>query len=898
MRLLHAVVLGSAALAYAAQPDADTLYQEGLAELRTLLLDTEYHPVQKSGWVAYTSQYIHNWVAAHDGVYAPHGDRRVYTGPVRWAVARILDVLWKEHEPQRRAARTVYDAPATVLWPEWEWNAAMAAHANAARPSTAVHNGWEQVVWGPFCMPIDPPDAPHAALYDIQAAYPRKDALWHLVARYAPTAASFFQHHDAQHEAARARRADAIHKIALAALEHAHPDALWVLAEHSLWGTHGAQPAIPRAIDAYTKLAEMGNASAHARLGFLYNSAYMHAVYNTPVSPSATLLHLHAAASQGNRHAQLALGYKYAHGLGTPKNCTTALHWYHTQARHVFTLSKATIGGRRLPYSKNRLADMHRLMTWDLHWDEEFGATAHLSPGASHCLSDTALLDNFLSQYPRACQSPAASLSALDRLEYIAMQGNHQMQLFLAYTLYQGSLVAESESYGAVPRDLQGALRWALLAARRVWKTPVAKVGLPDTFGAPLVEEMQPHSETEAGCAVQAARLLGYMYLRGEGTKPDMRAAYIWFSRAFHRDASHRSGQHGLGLLARLGVPGLAANETFATHLFEKGQEVESVLEHIKGLGHARQEVSESWLMVLEHRLFGKTDSDSPMATSYLEPLYLYATVMVYKNNFAPCYTKARAMFQLVAEMGDWEDPVFHRADAAYERGDLYRASLGWALAADAGIEEAQHNLAYLLDPFIHAQAPQSDAALQYWAQSSLRYRWYSEKDWYAQLRVCQHLALRSNWSASACYKELAGYGITEAYWHLGRMYEQGLRTKRNFALALFSFRQAAVTLVNTNAAYLGNTVSMIWLHFHALYAWLWQRDVSARAMLATYFGEKPMAWHSAPASSFVAPWWLDYFLDAIFFSAAVVALFILYLRRDQVQQRIHRGVRPMRARL
>ena len=68
-------------------------------------------------------------------------------------------------------------------------------------------------------------------------------------------------------------------------------DALWILGEHYLWGTHGAQPDIEKARQAYERLALTGNATAHARLGYLYSSRFMADIHGAPRSEAEALIH-------------------------------------------------------------------------------------------------------------------------------------------------------------------------------------------------------------------------------------------------------------------------------------------------------------------------------------------------------------------------------------------------------------------------------------------------------------------------------------------------------------------------------------------------------------------------------------------------------------------------------
>lgn len=122
-----------------------------------------------------------------------------------------------------------------------------------------------------------------------------------------------------------------------AAMSDVQSDALWVLAEHSLWGTHGVEADPKKAHRAFEHLAHAtGNASAHARLAFMESSRWEQKDNllgkETPHQQAKALLHYEAAALGGSSDGQIALGYRYHAGIGTPPSCSHAIQWYEAAA--------------------------------------------------------------------------------------------------------------------------------------------------------------------------------------------------------------------------------------------------------------------------------------------------------------------------------------------------------------------------------------------------------------------------------------------------------------------------------------------------------------------------------------------------------------------------------------
>ncbi|KAI3422104.1 Protein sel-1 1 [Globodera pallida] len=98
-----------------------------------------------------------------------------------------------------------------------------------------------------------------------------------------------------------------------------HLDAMKILGFSYLFGDY--RWSIDEAKTIFEKLAELGSPNAHLGLGFLYSSG---AGVDEP-NPALGFLHYTFAALGGNPLAQMALGYRFANGVGTKQNCETGV---------------------------------------------------------------------------------------------------------------------------------------------------------------------------------------------------------------------------------------------------------------------------------------------------------------------------------------------------------------------------------------------------------------------------------------------------------------------------------------------------------------------------------------------------------------------------------------------
>lgn len=212
-------------------------------------------------------------------ILGPYWSSLTSWGPVGVAVKLVLQ-LWEVARrigligPPQRPPRTSYDrslagvAPREALrpealWPDWDapdlWGAGDVEEDEASSNTLALNLGW----W-----PFGKSSKRKHALQRATDTLVRKEAITALEWIAVGSSASGSAFSDAIDLISGALKYNST--VSSSSKAKVQANALWVLGEHFLWGTHGARPDVARATRAYSRLAAMtGNASAHARLGFL-----------------------------------------------------------------------------------------------------------------------------------------------------------------------------------------------------------------------------------------------------------------------------------------------------------------------------------------------------------------------------------------------------------------------------------------------------------------------------------------------------------------------------------------------------------------------------------------------------------------------------------------------------
>lgn len=539
--------------------------------------------------------------------------------------------------------------------------------------------------------------------------------------------------------------------------QRASPDALWVLAQHHILGTHGTEPQPWKArahLEHLVDSADPGNSSARSLLGWIEGSRELWKAWGADLLPelyagqsqSRSLLHHSFAAQEGNFGSMMALAYRHHAGIGTPVDCELALKWYTRAATTAWVRYKdGPIGGLTVPYTHLRLTDLAGGAYGP-------GASAASTGWEAHRPAVQAALHSLKGSAVPSTKSSGKPSKLNDLLEYYAYHaqgGSITNAVRLARIYYFGSIYGTSESAGRVERDFAKARDLSLKVTRHVWPVDVSGLRMVDGKRVVRAASSRNVGTTHNGVvayepdiilkaetpdkmvAAAAAALLGRMYLRGEGVPVDYHKAWMWFWRG--ADVADRDCLYGYGLMRSLGLAPdqlalSAAKQTsgagpksFPSKAKASAKNVdwkgavdawEKAIRAGGPAGHAEASVA---LGKLHFDMGDITSAARHFAHSVtwgspFEGHYMLAMVNanLYKKSVA---TLARAEgsddvrchaavvhFKQAAERGDWESPVFYRGMRAWELGDSRRALVFWSMAAERGDEAAENNLAWILD--------------------------------------------------------------------------------------------------------------------------------------------------------------------------------------------------------
>lgn len=785
------------------------------------------------------------------------------------------------------------------LWPDWE------TLPEGTRPVNPTDSVWESIMFEPFHakragsndLAMSTADGEDSGDPDSDEDNDDRREAISLLTKAGWGRKSVDWHHEAYSSAA--RNSSSLLQIAFQNAtdgsngdgSSALADALWVLGEHSLWGTHGSQPNLARARACYQRLVDLGhdqfgnsvagNASAHARLAFLEGSGWESTIRGDwkPMSneqstwssftssptvddvrsawkkrrelfaklksddaqrQAKAVLHYTIAANAGHAPSQMALGFRYKAGIGVAPSCWNALELYEKAAEDAYKRFQAgPPGGLTLPYTKIRISDL------------DGGA---YGPGASVASTGFAVLNPAvqaaLNRQPGSARDPSALEDLLEYHIYVAEHGDVRSSLFMAQVYYHGSIYSSSEAAGAVRRDYRRAMAWLQRVAKDVWPRKAGQVGR----GGPTGYTAKPGDRGEdvqlkvddslLGYAGSAAGMIGQMYLRGEGVQQDFARAWVWFSRG--KDTGDPSSYNGLGVMLRDGL-GVKADIVTATNYFEAAAKVRHSGANVN-LGKIHMEMGD-----LDSA--AKCLTIASMGDSRFEAVYLLAKLnadLARKEQSGDTCRKALSGFKHTAEYGDWSTRISHKAEHAWRRSERQKALLGWALAGEMGYESAQNNVAYMLDRansrtrILDLTNDSRGAgnftdrlALVHWTRSAAQSNvdaMVKMGDYYFHGIGTGNPGQPAYVKAAACYSAAADKGVSAlAYWNLGWMYENGIGVARqDFHLA----KRYYDTAVETNVeAYLPVALSLVKLHIRAVWAAIFRSESSQSAisLLSSY---------------------------------------------------------------
>ncbi|KAF9091421.1 ERAD-associated protein [Mortierella sp. AD031] len=571
----------------------------------------------------------------------------------------------------------------------------------------------------------------------------------------------------------------AMNLLEKAGYEYENDDALWTLANMYFHGQYKTKRDLGQAFDMYATLADRsGNGTAQQMVGFMYSTGLGNVVER---DEAKAMLYTTFSAWANNTAAELTLGYKYMHGIGTKKSCDDSLFYYKRAAdkAHDMYTSGPPLG-RTMPPIKGRLTDKD---------GGTYGSGAS-GPGEpeNHALASN--IEDFIEFHRFIAERENADARAA------------QFQLgILFYTGNAGTVT--------IPRDYVKAGGYLKKVADGFF---TAKM----TTKSAILEAKDQRKREGRGRDVEdaalAAALLGKMYWRGEGFDASEQQALEWFTKGAVLD--NPVALNGLGVMYQKGVAGLPVNRAAAIECFTKAAELKYPDAKVN-LGLIYLDDPKHYIVA--HQFFHEAVQMQNFQAVYYLGLMYYDGLGVTKQ----C-EKASRYFKYVAERGDWGDTLFPDSYDAYQAGDVEYAAIGYLQAAERGFEVGQSNFAWILDrelPTTHyltmltspKRSPLSamaetalvslasparllEMALVYWTRSA------NQGDVDARVKMGDYYYMgigteQDYKKATACYQVAAESELSAmAMWNLGWMHENGVGVTKDFHLAKRWYDQSLST--------------------------------------------------------------------------------------------------------
>jgi SEL1 protein len=561
------------------------------------------------------------------------------------------------------------------------------------------------------------------------------------------------------------------------------PDAIFLLAEMNFYGNFSHPRDFKAAKYWYGKLADLdGNATAQHMLGLMYATG----IGGVERDQAKALLYHTFAAEQDNIQSEMTLAFRYHAGIGCPRDCDQAVGYYKRVAdKAIEYWYSGPPGGNSF------VRNAYRWVEVDGGIYGEGASVSSSGPNAPRDGVTTAHIDYIL-----------------DYLDTKERQGDYNAILTLGKHYY--------EAPRGYKKNFRKAQRQFMKVARAYW-TKDGKVSPKAPKGIERV-------------AGKAAAYIGRMFLRGEAMEQNFEKAQTWFKRGIAQGDSF--AQYHMGVMYRdgLGVPqdGVRAGV------------------YLKAAAEQSLPIAQSALGVL---FLDQGDIDTAgryfelaAGAGVMESFYYLAELTNQGVGRERNCGLAAAYYKVVAERAEILHSSFVEANSAYERGDFERAFIASIMAAEQGYENAQANVAYLLDrktqvislpfnlgiPLLSAARPSSSSitkrskllndpelALSYFTRSAKQANVDSlikMGDYYlsmsssfppapALLPTAETNDTQTNLDkATTCYTTAAeSYHSAQALWNLGWMHENGIGSvsqdfhmaKRYYDLALEMNKEA-----------------------------------------------------------------------------------------------------------
>jgi len=542
------------------------------------------------------------------------------------------------------------------------------------------------------------------------------------------------------------------------------PDAIFLLAEMNFYGNFSHPRQHREAFRLYSQLAELdGNSTAQYMLGLMYATGVGGAVER---DQAKALLYHTFAAEQGNTRSEMTLAFRHHTGIGTPRDCNKASAYY------------KKVADKAMAYWQSGPPGGHALLRNQLRWVEITGGT--YGEGASVSSSGPQSRDG------------AAQPDMDDVLEFLYSKerdGDYGAVFSLGRHYY--------EPPRGYRRNLRKAQRQFMKIARAYWN----KDGKVNT-------KIPKGLDRWAG---KSAAYIGRMFLRGEGMEQNFEKASTWLKRGVTNGDAF--SQYHLGLMYRDGL-GVPKDGHRAATYFKAAAE--------QGLNIAQSALGVLFLDQGDVETAGRYFEIAAGTGGVMEAYYYLAEMTSQGIGRDRNCGLATLYYKVVAERAEAIHSPFSEANTAFENDDFELAFVASLLCAEHGYENAQANVAHLLDtktsllsapsiPLLSSRAsPKIRSKLLDDASLALVYYTRSAKqtniDSLLKMGDFYLLGIGTNNSvpdldkASTCYTTAAeSHHSAQALWNLGWMHENGVgpieqdfhMAKRYYDLALEMNKEA-----------------------------------------------------------------------------------------------------------
>ena len=535
-------------------------------------------------------------------------------------------------------------------------------------------------------------------------------------------------------------------------------DAIYLLAEMNFYGNFTHPRNFHAAFERYIQLASLtGNSTAQYMLGLMYATGIGGAVER---DQARALLYHTFAAEQGNTRSEMTVAFRHHSGIGAPRDCEKASHYYRNVAE------------KAMAYWRSGPPGGHSMFRLSYRWAEDSGGV--YGEGAS-----------FSSSGHNANKDGTIQPNIDDILEFLDVrerQGDMHAAFNLGRHYYEGSRYRK--------RNFKMARNQFMKVARVYW----GKDGKVNPKAPKGIDKI----------AAKAAAHIGRMFLRGEGMEQSFDKAATWFRRGIaNGDALC---QHHMGLMYRDGL-GVPKDSVKAAMYFKAASEQDH--------SGSQSALGAMFLDQGDVETAGRYFELSAR-NGFTEAFYYLAEMTSRGIGREKHCGMATAYYKIVAEKAEVLHSSFAQANAAYANGDLETALIYSMMAAEQGYESAQANVGYILDeqtsalssalsrtlPFrLPVQQSSSRRSILHNAALALIYWTRSAKqnnvdsllkmgDYY----LLGHGSPADTDKASTCYHTAAEtHHSAQALWNLGWMHENGIgpvsqdfhMAKRYYDLAL-----------------------------------------------------------------------------------------------------------------